>query len=128
MGQVYGDRTGREDHNESLANFTRAVLNADITNLESSGDSAILSSPEKDLWQSQSWSEDQVDDRFEGISYKTYITSCICMTKLKFISAEYFKCFFNKMKAEYHLDIINPDNSPVITCITHVKGLKCEMH
>ena len=25
------------------------------------------------------------------------------------------------------MDIINPDNSPVITCITHVKGLKCEM-
>ena len=88
-----GETLTHSDHNESLANFTRAVLNADITNLESSGDSAILSSPEKDLWQSQSWSEDQVDDRFEGIIYKTYITSC--MTKLKFISAEYFKCFFN---------------------------------
>ena len=31
------------------------------------------------------------------------------------------------MKADYHLDIISPENNPVSTCLTHVRGLKCEM-
>ena len=121
-----GEILSRSDHDESLINFTKTVLNLEnSSNSVSSGDSAVMSSPERDLWQSQSCSEDQVDDRFEGILYKTYITSC--MTKLKFISVAFFKCFYDKMKADYHLDIINPENNPVSTCLTHVRGLKCEM-
>ena len=90
-----GEILSRSDHDESLINFTKTVLNLEnSSNSVSSGDSAILSSPERDLWQSQSCSEDQVDDRFEGILYKTYITSC--MTKLKFTLVAFFKCFMTK--------------------------------
>ena len=53
-----GEILSRSDHDESLINFTRTVLNLEnSSNSVSSGDSAILSSPERDLWQSQSCSE-----------------------------------------------------------------------
>ncbi|MCG8095216.1 MAG: hypothetical protein JAZ17_16625, partial [Candidatus Thiodiazotropha endolucinida] len=111
------------DSNDSLDKFTKTVLNSDSTHLsESNVDSADLSSPEKDLWYSQSFSDNQIEDQFEGVLYNTYITSC--MTKLKFISCVFFNCFDNKLKADFSLA---GENNPIATCYTHVQGLKCEM-
>ena len=44
-------RSSDHDHDESLHNITKTVLNYESTQQsESSGDNAILSTPEKDLW------------------------------------------------------------------------------
>ena len=112
------------DQDESLFSFTNAVLNCDSTH-ENSGESAILSSPEKDLWQTKSCSNDQVEDQFEGIFYNTYITDC--MTKLRFISSAFFTCFCSKLKADFGIDINRAETSPASTNYTHIQGLKCEM-
>ena len=84
--------SSEHDHDETLQTFTKMVLNNESTQRsDSSGDSVILSSPEKDLRQSQSCTDDQDEDQFEGIFYTTCITSC--MTKLRCISLAFFHVF-----------------------------------
>ena len=78
---------------DSLKNFTKTVLNSEsVHESESSEDSAIMLSPEKDFWQSQSCSEDREEDQFEVIFYNTVTPACI--TKVKFISRAFFTGVF----------------------------------
>lgn len=109
---------------DSVKNATGIELLGDSTGSSEIG--TFVQTPEKDLWATQSGSEDVFsEDQFEGIFYSTQVNASV--TKLRFVSHVFFSGFYKKILADFSENIKINETNKVAKCFTHVRGLKCEI-
>lgn len=109
---------------DSVKNATGIELFGDSTGSSEIG--TFVQTPEKDLWATQSGSEDVFsEDQFEGIFYSTQVNASV--TKLRFVSHVFFSGFYEKILADFSGNIKIDETNKLAKCFTHVRGLKCEI-
>ena len=91
--------------------------------IESESSSSALSN--SDIFLEKSTEEQYEKDILEILFYRT--TQDESKTTLTFISHVFFSMFLSKMKSDFVSSIDIDETSTVSKCVTHIKGLKCEI-
>ena len=91
--------------------------------IESESSSSTLSN--SDIFLEKSTKEQYEKDILERLFYRT--TQDESKTTLTFISHVFFNMFLSKMKSDFVSSIDIDETSTVSKCVTHIKGLKCDI-
>ena len=91
--------------------------------IESESSSSTLSN--SDIFLEKSTEEQYEKDILERLFYRT--TQDESKTTLTFISHVFFSMFLSKTKSDFLSSIDIDETSTVSKCVTHIKGLKCEI-
>ena len=88
-------------------------------------ESSLSALSNSDIFLEKSTEEQYGKDILERLFYRT--TQDESKTTLTFISHVFFSMFLSKMKSDFVSSIDIDETSTVSKCVTHIKGLQCEI-